>query len=114
MSKRELWLVGGAVAMAVALGAVFLLAGGRESNDPRTTARVDRVDTSQVCITPESAHYADFIGCYGAASRDLARLKPGMCISAIIPNRSYAPRADALLSEVRILSRPCEPRVSKD
>ncbi len=105
-----------AAVMAVARSGLLWLAvvaanagvGCNDSADSRTTARVDRVEGSRACLVPEDASQHDLEGCFPMAERDALRLKPGLCVSVVIPNQLDSERRDDPLRSIEVLDRDCK------
>jgi hypothetical protein len=102
--------------MAVARASLLVLAvaaaiagtGCNDSADSRTTARIHRLEGSRACLVPEDSDQDDLEGCFPITAGDAQRLKPGSCISVVIPNQLDSERRDDPLRSIEVLDRDCK------
>ena len=93
----------GTIALLTAV--TFSSAACNESGDSRTTARVDRLTDSELCIVPEDKQQTALSGCFKASRDDISKLKRDDCIELRIP---YPQAEGRNAYSIRVLDRACK------
>jgi hypothetical protein len=83
----------------------LLVSACNESGDDRTTARVEKVTSSELCIVPEDRKQVELTGCFRASPEDTSTLKQGDCLDLVIPFPRDGSRD---VYSIQVLKRSCK------
>jgi hypothetical protein len=92
----------------LSLTVALVVLAGCDDDDTHTTARVERITTSQVCLVPEDRRLPEIEGCFPYSTPDRQKLQIGACISVRVPNYLDESRRADPIYDVHVLHRPCK------